>query len=55
VSTAFVIHWTDYSPGRNEPLQHTVRPAATKKDVENLAKGMIEANIKKGWEQVKPS
>jgi hypothetical protein len=52
---AFVVHWTDYSPGRKEPLQHTVRPAATKKDAEHLAKGLIEANIKKGWEQVKPS
>ena len=52
---AFVIHWTDFSPGRKEPLQHTVRPVATKKDAEHLAKEMIEANIKKGWEQVKPS
>ena len=50
---AFVVHWTDYSPGRKEPLQHTARPAATKKDAEHLAKGLIEANIKKGWEQVK--
>jgi hypothetical protein len=47
---AFVVHWTDYSPGRKEPLRHTVRPAATKKDAEHLAKGLIEANIKKGWE-----
>ena len=50
---AFVVHWTDYSPGRKEPLRHTVRPAATKKDAEHLAKGLIEANIKKGWEQIK--
>jgi len=50
---AFVVHWTDYSPGRKEPLQHTVRPAATKKDAEHLAKGLIEAKIKKGWGQVK--
>jgi hypothetical protein len=50
-----VIHLTDFSPGRKEPLKHTVRPVATKKDAEHLAKEMIEANIKKGWEQVKPS
>ena len=38
---------------RKEPLRHTVRPAATKKDAEHLAKGLIETNIKKGWEQIK--
>ena len=48
---AFVVHWTDYSPGRKDPLQHTVRPAATKKDAERLAIGLIETNIKKGWER----
>jgi len=46
---AFVVHWTDYSAGRKAPLAREVKPAPTLKIAEEIAAGMIEANIKKGW------
>jgi hypothetical protein len=49
---AFVVHWTDYSAGRKAPLAREVKPAPTLKIAEEIAAGMIEANIKKGWEPV---
>ena len=49
---AFVVHWTDYSSTRKAPLAREVKPAPTLKLAEEIAAGMIEANIKKGWEPV---
>lgn len=49
---AFVVHWTDYSSSRKAPLAREVKPAPTLKLAEDIAAGMIEANIKKGWEPV---
>lgn len=49
---AFVVHWTDYSSTRKAPLAREVKPAPTLKVAEDIAAGMIEANIKKGWEPV---
>ena len=49
---AFVVHWSDFSPGRKDPLKREVRLAPTKEQAEVIASGIIEANIKKGWELV---
>lgn len=49
---AYVVHWTDYSPGRKDPLKREVRLAPTDEIAEQIAAGMLEANIKKGWEPV---
>ena len=47
---AFVVHWTDYSPGRKDPLKREVRTAAKQAVAMQIADDMITANIKKGWE-----
>jgi hypothetical protein len=49
----FVVHWTDYSSTRKEPLAREVKLAPSLKAAEDIAASMIEANIKKGWEPVK--
>ena len=49
---AFVVHWTDYSAGRAEPLDHDVRPAPDEPTAQAIAQEFIDANIKKGWEKV---
>ena len=46
---AFVIHWTDYSPNRKDPLKREVRISPEKKNAFQIAEKMIEENIKKGW------
>ncbi|MCB9568774.1 MAG: hypothetical protein H6710_16425 [Myxococcales bacterium] len=48
---AFVVHFTDYSPGRKDPLQREVRVAPTLIEAQKIADGMIASNIKKGWDQ----
>jgi hypothetical protein len=48
----YVVHWTDYSFGRKSPLNREVRPVATLEAAEQIAQGLIESNIKKGWEEV---
>ncbi len=49
---AYVVHWTDYSAGRAEPLDREVRPAPDEAGAMQIAQDMIDANIKKGWEKV---
>ena len=49
---AFVVHWTDYSPNRKDPLKKEVRLSPDKKNANQIAEKMIEENIKKGWEKV---
>ncbi|MEM6797669.1 MAG: hypothetical protein AAF725_27120, partial [Acidobacteriota bacterium] len=48
---AFVVHWTDYSPGRKQPLQREVRLAPDAETAEELAEGMIAGGVKRGWER----
>ena len=47
---AFVVHWTDYSPGRAKPLDRDVRPLADNASALMMAEQFIEQNIKKGWQ-----
>lgn len=49
---AFVVHWTDYSPGRSKPLKRTVRLAPDEATATGIADGLIESKIKKGWQRV---
>jgi len=46
---AYVVHFTDYSAGRKDPLQREVRVAPSQDVASKIADAMIEANIKKGW------
>ena len=47
----FVVHWTDYSPGRGSPLDREVKLAPDEKAAMKIADSMVEENIKKGWEK----
>ena len=48
---AFVVHWTDYSPGRKDPLQREVRVAPNLGEATRIADEIIAENIKKGWDR----
>ena len=52
---AFVVHWTDYSPGRKDPIKRTVRPTPSKKTALSVGDKIIEDNIKKGWSNTQDS
>jgi len=47
----YVVHWTDYSPGRTSPLDREVKLTPDEKSANQLADLLIEENIKKGWEK----
>ena len=47
-----VLFFTDFSPGRAEPLQTTLRTADTAATADGQIAAWIEDNIKKGWNQV---
>jgi hypothetical protein len=49
---AYVVHFTDYSADRKDPLQREVRPAPDEPSAMRIADAMIADNIKKGWEKV---
>jgi len=49
--SAYVIHWTDFSPDRKDPLKREVRLASVKETAITIAEKMLEKNIKKGWEK----
>lgn len=49
---AFVVHFTDYSAGRKEPLKRTVRLAPSLELATKIADEMIDKEIKKGWTPV---
>lgn len=49
---AFVVHWTDYSPGRASPLDREVKLARSHEAVNVIAEALIAENIKKGWEKI---
>ncbi len=46
---AYVIHWTDYSAGRKDPLKREVRLAPEQGRALEIADAFIDKNIKKGW------
>ncbi|MGH1347916.1 MAG: hypothetical protein ACRBN8_40550 [Nannocystales bacterium] len=46
---AYVVHFTDYSPGRKDPLKRTVRLAPDEVTATALAEELLASEIKKGW------
>ncbi|MCA9514653.1 MAG: ATP-dependent DNA ligase [Myxococcales bacterium] len=46
----FIVHFTDYSAGRKDALQTSLRVASTESRARELAAGWIEENVKRGWE-----
>lgn len=49
---AYVVCFIDYSAGRKDPLQRTVRLAPSLELASRIAEGFIESEIKKGWVEV---
>jgi hypothetical protein len=49
---AYVVHWTDYSPSRAEPLDREVKLAPNENDARKIADDLVKENIKKGWDKV---
>lgn len=49
---AFVVHYTDYSAGRKQPLQREVRLAPDQDTAQQVAEDILKAKIKKGWDRV---
>ncbi len=45
----YVVHFTDYSVGRKDPLKREVRLAADEAEATELAEAMLVKNIKRGW------
>jgi hypothetical protein len=52
---AYVLHYTDFSPGRKTPLAREVRVSSSLEQMNNLWTGLLEENIKKGWEVYAPA
>lgn len=46
---AYVVHWTDYSPGRKDPLQRTLRLAPSEELAQAIGDDLVSENIKRGW------
>ncbi len=46
---AYVVHFTDYSPSRKDPLKRTVRLAPDEVSATALAEQFLASEIKKGW------
>lgn len=49
---AYAACWTDYSPGRAQPLQREVVTAPDEATLRALVDGLVAENIKKGWTEV---
>ena len=49
---AYVIHFTDYSPGRKEPLKTDVCVASSSESLHTFADDWLANKIKRGWEPV---
>lgn len=47
--TAYVLHYTDFSPNRKSPLARDVRVSSSLDQISALHRQMIDDNIKKGW------
>ena len=49
---AYVFYSADFSPTRKDPMKKDIRISNSKEQIELLCKEFMEANVKKGWEQV---
>lgn len=50
----YVLHYTDFSPNRKVPLAREVRVSSDEGQIRKFWNEFIEANIKKGWNEVAP-
>ena len=48
----FVAFFTDYSPGRKEPLQTALRTASSAAVADEHVTAWVVENVKKGWAEV---
>jgi hypothetical protein len=46
---AYVVHFTDFSPNRQTPLEREVRVSSSLEQIETLWHRLKEENVKKGW------
>ena len=49
---AYVVHFSDYSPGRSTALKREVRLAPDEASARSIADDLIAKNIKRGWKPV---
>lgn len=49
---AYVLHYTNYSSQRLEPLQRELRASSSEEQIRELYRRYLEEYIKKGWEHV---
>lgn len=52
---AYVLHYTNYSSNRQEPLQREIRISNSHKQIVSLYKQYLKENIRQGWEKVRPN
>jgi len=48
---AYVLHYTDFSAGRKDPIKRDIKITNDKEQVMELLTTTIEKNIKSGWEK----
>lgn len=48
--SAYVLHFTDFSPNRKDPLSREVRVSSSREQIVRLFEAMRDENVKKGWE-----
>ena len=48
---AYVVHFTDYSPGRKVPLDREVRISSSEEQINELFEQLKKEKIKKGWSE----
>lgn len=46
---AYVVHFTDFSPGRKTPLEREIRISSSREQIEALYADLAKENIVKGW------
>jgi len=48
---AYVLHYTDFSAGRKDPIKRDIKLTNDKDQVMELLTATVEKNIKSGWEK----
>lgn len=49
---AYLVHWSDFSPGRKIPLESSLEVANTLERAQQLLQQKLSTEIKKGWEKI---
>ena len=49
---AYVIHYTNFSATRKDPLKRELKVSSCKEQILEMTKNMVEKNVKKGWLKV---